>query len=352
MADTVVRSIAFPIKWPVDQEKQKTLRELLERSWKLATAESQRALRMCISQDAYVRQHTDQKLPKCPKIYTYSKGQYDGWASTASAVCRAVEKRWKAMRYDVLWTNKMGIPSYRYPQPWPIHNREWSIVDCQSRLVVKVPLGTERGIELECKLGAGQRRNLDAMRRVATGDYKPGEASVYKRKDGTVMAKFAVHIPVRTRELDGTLRVYSDAHAFLVAENDTANRLWVLNATHVREWIAKHDAALQRSREDLKASRRLRMSGRDGFLAAKQTKIDKHNRRIDSFVHEASMQLVKYAIARKFSELAIDLSDQSYFRHFPWFVFEQRIKDKATMEGLRVVKWSRNPEGCSQVATV
>lgn len=347
-----VRSICFPVKWPCDEEDKDSLRKVVTDCFKAATTISQETIRQILIQDSYVRQPGDVKLPKSPKVYTYQKGdeRYATWASTVAAIKHDIESRWRKLRYDVLWTNKMGIPSYRYPQPFPFGSKNWHIVDSQDRLRINLKLmGFKEEIPVECKLGPGQHRNLSAARKMHNGEYKRGTATLYENRSGELMLKLACYIPDKQeRTTGGALRVFSCADSFLVAENDTANKLWVLNAIHVRQWIVKHDIAMKRFREDLKADRRLRTGKRKGLMTQSQAAQRKMRNRLDSFVHESSCQLVEYAYKRGFAEIALDLSDKSYFDHFPWYQLETQIASKAKHKGLRVSEWERKSRGRSQ----
>jgi hypothetical protein len=334
--NTSVRAIVFPIKWPTSKDDQETLRKVLKSGYQAATEVSQHAIRQILAADNYVRSQADTKLPKCPEFNLYRKAEptWDGWSSSANCIVQNIRNKWFKIRYDVLWTNKMGIPSYRYPQPYPFHNQTWKIVECSDRLVVQVTMvGVRFDLELSVR---GNRRGLECARRIAAGDYKQGEASIYESRGGHSF-KMTAHIPDRDKKVTGgVLRVRSDVNAFMLAENEHANRLWIHNAVQMREWIAKHTAACQRYREDLKANRRLRTSDRKALLESWQGKQRKHHDRINSFVEETTTAVVKYAVGSGFAGLELDCSDKSFMPSFPWFRFVERIKHKAKASGMEL----------------
>jgi hypothetical protein len=49
-----------------------------------------------------------------------------------------VEAKYRAKRYEVVWTCAASLPSIRYPQPYPMHNQSWSFAfDGENRRWIK-----------------------------------------------------------------------------------------------------------------------------------------------------------------------------------------------------------------------
>jgi group I intron endonuclease len=136
-------------------------------------------------------------------------------ATTVAALEQATQKKYRALRYDILWTGSAALPSCRYPQPFPVRADAWSVaLDDDGRAIVSVRIG-DREWRLRLKGGARYRRQLAGLRNMAQG----GELALYKTAKGEILCKLVgwLRRPV-TKEGTGTLYVRTCSDKLLVAE--------------------------------------------------------------------------------------------------------------------------------------
>lgn len=146
------------------------------------------------------------------------------------------------------------------------------------------------------------------------------------------MVRIPAWFPREARpEASGLLRVRTSDQHFLVAGAD--DYAWVLNADHVRRWVVAFDRQRQRLVQDLKAERRSR-DQKQGILGRLSQLASRQRHRIETWTHEASRQVVNYAIQKRCAGISYDDAVQSYVRSFPWEALRQPIRDKAERAGL------------------
>jgi hypothetical protein len=132
----------------------------------------------------------DDKMPPMPRVYLYPEARLrfpDLPPQSISALEQSVQRKYRAARYEVIWTCGASLPKARYPQPYPIHVQSWDVrFDDGGRPILRMRLG--EGVkwwEVRLKGGSQFRRQLAGLRSMA----ERGELDVYKNHDGEILCK-------------------------------------------------------------------------------------------------------------------------------------------------------------------
>ena len=357
-----LRAITFPVAGIIDGEWPE-LRKSLRDSWGRSTALANWAVSELAKADVQ-RSPSDVKLPPRPKVNLYSLWQshhqrdaWDGAAVAANCILHSVELKYQAKRYDMIWTGKSSLPSFRYPYPYPVHNANWKAIfeeftgtdGHKSRVpTVYFPLGG-RNWTLRLAGGANRIRQLRAFAKIENGEAVQCELAIYRQRtfsggNGVVESNGAAGSKVRTRimvklvawfprdeaerEAKGTLNVFTTNNSFLVALIDGDTQPWRLHADDVRGVIKQHTKLRQRLADDTKAEQRRPPRQKARYLEMLEKKCERCNNRIGTFIKEAASWLVNYAKRRKVEALVLDDTKHGYFPSFPWERFRSQVAEK------------------------
>lgn len=326
----VLRAVTIPIARPVNGTWEE-LREVLNQCWAASTALANWTVRE-LSQADVVRTPAMQKLPKMRPRYLYPAAREavpEVDPQSTVAVLQAVEKRWRSMRYDVIWRRAAAPPSYRYPTAYPINNQAWSAeIDEGGALILSARLGGERR-RLRLRGGSGfwrQRRALEALIR---GEAYKSELAIYQR-GGDIMAKMVMWLPRNKpggSEKRGTLYLRTAVDALLEywAEDEEPRRI---HADHVRRWAAQHRHHLERTSHDMKRELRVPKKNLNQIRGRRQQWARKYRDRMDSMTHEVSAMIAGYASRRRVATVEYDDRDRSYLEDFPWARLRELLAEK------------------------
>jgi hypothetical protein len=353
----ILRAVTIPVAGPVSCEWPE-FRQALKTAWQRATRLTNLAVQSLLKRDV-VRTAKMTKLPPMPAGNLYQDcmvEDYAGWSQSAAAILRQTEAKYRAKRYERIWLGQTTLPNARYPQPYPIHNANWTAAWMENgeRVPhVTVTLPEVGRITLRLRGGQDFRRQLAAFAQIVSGTAIQGELSLYEQRvnsgdhrNGTterdggggkfqtrVMCKMVAWLPRQeAKELDGTLFVRTDADALLIALDAKDERVWIHNADHLPRWVAEHRRRLNRWADDQKAEQRPVAS----FTGRRERACLKHRNRMDSATHEAAAQLVNFASRRKFAVIRYDDSCKSFVREFPWDRLKRLIIEKSDAAGIEV----------------
>lgn len=328
----VLRAITLPVASVDDWQE---FRADLKACWKVTTQASNWIMTELYARD--IRRGSETKMPAMPKIYLYPeiRAHFPNLPSqSASCIEQSTRKRYKAKRYEVIWTCASSLPNFRYPTPFPIHNQSWNAWIEEGKPHVSCKL--DRRWTLRLKSGPQFGRQLAAFRSIAEGTAIHGEMALYPAEEGKViMCKMVAWMPRAARRagLSGTLNVRTMPDSLLWALNAKDEKLWEYHADHLRRWTAEHSTQLQRWSDDTKYEQRPVPS----FAQRRENSASKFHRRMASAVQEIAAQLVKYAARRKFAELSYDDSDTSFLPEFRWFALRERIKTLCDEHGIEFI---------------
>lgn len=338
-------------------------------AWGRSTALANAAMVELLAGDA--RPPIVGKMPGSPKVELYKllisqkdngrvADQWDGAARDAGSIIRAVERVYKAARFDVL-RGARTLPTFRYPYPYRMHNQTWSVIRVPTEQemlagewpVVSVVLPNIGRVNLILSRANGHWRALSLLRRIAAGDPEvhAGELSICRQRDGdrdgghgtdrgpdrakrpwTIMLRFSVGVVPRENPETQTMNLTTDPEALLVCWL-AGRKDWVLNDDQVIRRIAAHRVTLQRLSQDRKAERRLRRQG--GIQAKVEAVTLKHERYMDTYLHQTAAAVASYAVRNRVGCVFADLTPSGYLDSFPWFQLRERLRNRLSMEGIR-----------------
>jgi hypothetical protein len=70
----------------------------------------------------------EEKMPPRTRVHLYPEARERFPAPPPQSVAsleQAVQRRYRAARYNVIWRCSAALPTMRYPQPYPVHVQSW-----------------------------------------------------------------------------------------------------------------------------------------------------------------------------------------------------------------------------------
>lgn len=361
MMKTQARAIALPVNSCLSHE-WKEFTTALHACWQESTALANWAARE-LSRIDPVRlpsMKTWKDVPK-PKLYLYGlaakvfklkTGFWSGCCVSASSLLRDVERRHQQSRYKVIWLRAQKFPEYEYPYPFPIHNAAWS-AEWDNGPVIACNLPTLGKVKLRLRAGQEFGRQLAEFKRIVSGDckrsqliftrqrsYSSHRGTTTERENGErshhrIMVRMVTLRDVEQRNNDRVLTLTTDPNAFWIAELD-GRQAWVLNADHMKrafDWLGKHQTKLQRMSQDRKAERRLGIN-REQLNANLERACLKHQRRINSWLHQTAAHLAGFAVRQKVGHVLYLDVEQGFIEKFPWHRLKTLLSEKLAAAGI------------------
>lgn len=329
----ILRAISMPVSSPVDHTWEE-FRSEMALMWGQTTSASNWMMTQLYARDVR-RSPGDKKMPPMARVYLYpeARERFPSLPSQSIASLEhSIQQKYRAKRYEVVWTSSSSLPTHRYPTPFPIPSQGWTAAFDGQRSVVSVRIGDARWT-LRLKQGPQFHRHLTAFRQIVSGEAVPGEMAIYDHAG--VMVKMVAWLPrvFSAQDPSRVLSVRTGPGSLLVAINGKEEAIWKYNADHLKRWSAEHRNQLQRLSEDQKYEQRPVPS----FSGRRSAATRKFRDRMDSGLHEISAQLAAYAARRKISLLKYDDMDRSYLGDgFPWFTLRSLILEKCDARGIVV----------------
>lgn len=335
----LLRAISLPVASPLNLNWAE-LRARLKPLWVETTRASNWVMTELYRRDVR-RQPTDTKMPPMQPVYLYPEVRVlfpNLPAQTVSSIEHTVTRKYRARRYEVIWTADASLPNHRYPTPFPVHNQSWHATLVDDRPVVSIRLGDERA-ELRLTSGPQFGRQLAAFRQIADGTAVKGELAIYQVRDysqpkakAILMVKLVAWLPrpATAGERSGVLRVHTAKEQLLNAVNMKDEKLWNYNGDHLRRWVAEYRRALDRWSEDAKYENRPVPS----FAERRAAAVEKFHRRMQSATHEIAAQLAGYARRRHFASVEYDDRERGFCGQFPWAQLKQLVAEKLDALGI------------------
>lgn len=360
----VLRAVTIPVAGPVDVEWPE-LRESLKACWQLATRLKNWGVSVLAGVDV-VRTPDMKKLPKMPPLQLYKAAlacgiEMGGDRASVASIFQAVDKTYRKRRFELVWLGKISLPSYRYPQPFPIHNATWKALrGDDGQALVEMRINGKRQV-LRLRGGNEFRRQLKMHAQLADGEAVRGEAALLEKRaskgdhrNGTtgrdenggktqsrVMCKMVGWFPRdKTPKRSGAMFATTSADAMIVALNAKQNKLWSIHADHVMRWGAAHRRQLHKWSEDQKRELRPDVP----FSARRKAACDKFNRRMDTAADQIAAQIVGYANRCKFAELRWITGQPKLTTEFRWARMLTRIEQKCDEAGIAFILTEGSPK--------
>lgn len=334
----VLRAISLEVVEPLGMTWDEMMVKLRE-MWRETTRCSNWMITQLAIQDAKPEQAAE-KMPPKPATYLYPQATPlfpTLPTGSVAAIERSVTEKYRAKRKEVFRLCTASLPSFRYPQPYPIPGQSWTALmerknaaDIYEVPVVSMPIGGTR-IKLRLKGSPRYYRQLLGFKAILLGKATPGEAALYKQGDH-LMCKLVAWLPRRAKEerSPDLLYVRSTPDALLTAVGRDAKKAWMFHGDQVRRWVAEHRRALQHWADDSKAEARP-----DPALNARRAGAAvKYHNRMNTAADQAAAFVVNYARRRKFSGIVYDESDHSWCPQFVWYRLRQRIEVACDEHGL------------------
>lgn len=329
----LLRAISVPIAKPLDGD-WKQLRDTLRLMWRQTTQACNWVMTELYARDVR-RQPGSEKIPPMRPQYLYPEIR-ERWPElppqTVASLEQAVTRKYRARRYEIIWTCASSLPTFRYPVPFPVHNQSWSIAEENERAVVTARVG-ESKVRFALHGGARFRRQMVAVEKMISGTAVRGELALSEAgKD--IMCKMVAYLPRESGgrgERTGILLVRSEPDHLLVALNAKDDVLWTYNADHLVRWQAEHKRRLARLAEDQKFEQRPVPS----FAQLRDTFVKRHRQRLDTAIQQIAASLVGYAARRHFEGIRYNDSDHSFCEQFPWYMLRARVATVADEAGIK-----------------
>lgn len=342
----VLRAITMKVAEPLDCSWEE-LRPKLKTAWSDTTACSNWMMTELRIRDAK-REGSDRdqaRMPKMERVYLYPEARKkfpDLPPQTVASIEQAVQRKYRAVRRDIVWTCRASLPTFRYPTPFPVHNQSWSCAIEGDRPVVSLRL-QDGWRKFRLKGGPHYRRQMAAFRLMVAGEAERGELALLQKFGQPLMVKMVAWLPrpeAEKNSAEGTLKVYTRKDCLLQAVNLKDEVLWSYNADHLRRWMEEHARRLRRWSEDQKFEQRpghiFKLRPEVATFQARRTAVVKKQQdRMASALHEIAFQLATYARRRKFAAVDYDDKERSFLgENAPWFRLRQLIGEKLDYFGI------------------
>lgn len=312
-----------------------------------------------------------------------------GWAGAMASlniVTRTVQRKYIQERFRVMVRHESNLLTYRFPQPFPVHNANWKTDYADGGFpTVRLALPGVGQVELRLKRRADFGRQLAMFKALHEGTAKKGEAALYRDRKGVLLLKLVGHFP-RTRglnalppsadpmptlpdaEVGGRVTpealaaempegagsagetpslvrgvgvqdrgnvcfLHTDPNALLVAEIN-GRSVTVTNGDHlkrahavIRETADRHRRFLQRVSEDKKREVRMDRGQRDNLNKKVADRCSKQHARIDTAVKQIAAQVARFLERQRVGLVAYDDAVKTFLPDgFQWFALETRLK--------------------------
>jgi hypothetical protein len=327
----LLRAITVPVVSPLDQswpEFHAVMRDM----WATTTQACNWMLTEFFVRD--IHRNGEDKMPPMPTIYLYPEARQRFPAlpsGSISALEQQVKAKYRAKRYEIIWTCASSLPTYRYPTPMPVPNQGWSLCFENESPVVSLRIGDAR-IRLRLKGGYRYRRQLTALRDIAAGEAVQGQLDLYYCGQD-VLCKVVAWLPRKvdnTKPATGTLYVRTSPDALVVSFDSKADKLWTYHGDHIRRWVAKHRTQLQRWADDSKLEHRPKVP----FAQRRAEASARYHDRMHTACHQIAAMIAGYARRRYFATVEYRDADTSFCPDFSWFSLRQLIREKCDALGL------------------
>jgi len=364
----VLRAVTMPVVSVLPGEdgwSWERLRAGLKDAWAATTRLANWAMTRLRCADV-TRSPEAAKCPPAPKVYLYPEARKlvpELSSQSTIAVLHAVEGKYRQARYEIVWTGGMSLPTFRYPTPYPVHNRGWharlgalnGAPDEPQCPIVSLPLDSGR-VDLRLAGGREWRRQRVMFDAIARGEAVQGELVVLRQRASgnrrktlgetqagggkrvfwQIAVKMVAWFPRQAqRQREGALVVKCAPDCLLYAVGPNDDRLWTLNADLMARWIAERDGRNHRLAEDRKLETRMPRRRRRRYQHQQDRQNDVHHRREETGLHELAARVAGYAHRRGYAAVEIDVSQPSpKFSRFPWHRFVAMLKEKLNAFGI------------------
>lgn len=326
----ILRALVFPVAQPLSGS-WKDLEADLRKMWVQTTAAVNWMMTECYIRD--VRRNGEEKMPPMPRVYLYPEARRrfpDLPSRTVSSLEQTAQRKYRAKRYDVIWTASAALPTARYPQPFPVKNQAWNVTFNQQNQPVITCQISDSLWTLRLKSGPRYSRQIAGLRRMA----ERGEMAIYKSGDGRILMKLAGWLTrAEAKRRTDALLVRTGKDHLLSALDVKGRRLWVENHDDLPSIAAAHRRRLQRLSEDQEAEQRPVPS----FANVRRRAALQYRNRMKSMIQEVCAHLAAFATRRGYGRVLYDDSDR-WLDCFPYFELADRLRIMLDEHGIELEK--------------
>ena len=351
-----LRALILPVARP-DAATWPELRAHLKTQW----IETTRCANWMIS-ELYARdvrrQPDDGQLPPMPAVYLYPEARELFPLLSAQAVAALAQdmlRRYRAGRFDLLWSRRASLPTYRYPVALTIPAQAWSLGLADGRWSVSARIGGARwGLVLAG--GPEMRRQTRRLEQIAAGDAERGSLSIYEAASpgtthhasavpgGTrVMVKILAWLP-KADIAAGTavLDAGPDADALL-----RAHPRWRIDPAPLRAVLAAEQRRRASLLTNLQVARGHPGQRRDGIERALRELSRRSQERLANACRTYAAHLAGLAVTRRARAVHYDDRVRPALPHFPWEQLRRRIAEKLDEHRIAFVHVNKAASGCA-----
>lgn len=329
-------------------------------------------------------------------LYGLAGERFPGWvalsdevAQSAATILQKVHGKYLTDRYDFMCEYDSALLSYRYPQPFPIHNARWKLEfrphspkvgvavarpDQSENLepIFTANLPGRAGVEFRLRSGRQFYRQTEMLKQILNGDEllrsgrvekaEPdpvvlrhfnaairGEAAITREgrgKDATYYLKIVGRFPARhrsERERERCCLLTTQPHALLCAEID-GRKTTVTNCDALKRAVAvvrteneRHRRYLQRVSEDMKYAVRRSKRQRRTYKRNVAERCEHARKSIDTAIGHIVSQTADFLDRQRVGCVVYDDSKRQFIEDvkiddaslsFPWFDLANQLKDK------------------------
>lgn len=368
---TVVRSVVIPVAAPADLS-WKEFNRIANPAFKLSTE----LANWCVHTLFRLDQPNVAKCPDAVKkayLYDLAKKGFPDWAErcdkiaiSLASMIEKVKSKYIAERWAVMFRHENDLLSYRYPQPFSVHNTQWDLgfenrchkigarvqadentlksMDNNNAPIFSLNLPGHSGVRLRLRQGGDFARQLGMATLIVSGVAKKGEAAIYQNRKGDMMVKMVGHFPVKDRserEREHACLLTTQPNALLCAEVDgrsvtiTNGDDLVRAMTVVRALNDRHRRFRQRAGEDKKYEVRMDRRKRANYDQLIRERCAKQADRMSTAIEQIAAQTARFIDRQNVGLVVYDDRKRDYIRNvegdlltFPWFEFANQLRSK------------------------
>lgn len=357
----LLRAVTFPVASVIGGEWKEFL-AALRNCWARSTRLANWAMRQLVLVDND-RRPGQEKIEPMTQVNLYKlwqqhceRGDWQGATVAANSIFQSTDRKYRKLRFKIIWTSEQSLPRFKYPVPYPVHNQGWQpdFLQVDGKIVPVVTCNLDgRKWVIRLRGGHEMRRQLASFTKLVNGQAMKGELAIYRirgsgshRRSGEekqagggqsfstrIMAKMVALLPREEKEVvrTGALEVRTARNCLLVAVAPNREKPWLYHANHMRHWVKVYQWQRQNMADDSKAVYRPLGPAK---LARYAVMANKHNNRMSTFCHQTARAVVDFAVRCRVSEIVYDNSDKRYVPEFPWAKLAGLIAEKCHAEGL------------------
>ena len=330
----MMRTIKIPVAEIVDGGTKSEFYADLRTTLDLSRRSANLVMSECVRIDTGLMVGGKAPSPKGapPKsLYHSINTHFPGACAVAATISRDVWRKYHDARWEIS-IGKRSVPQFR-SWPWPLLKTSKFVVNAEAatvrlKLLRANPTDDSRFREYVVRLSTngGHQRQLNGLRRAeAIRDSK-----IFIDRKHKAIVDIACRFPAVTeRAKGGTLTVSTMRDNLFVASRPSDKVPFVITGQIAHKWQLERKRRQQQLRQDSKSGKR-RALRKQKALAA-----DKYRRRISTFIHESTMQIVKHAQRRGVASVQLDMTVKSFMPSFPYFEFGEKLAYKCADAGLQ-----------------